>query len=384
MVHQAPFAVEQFMDQYETGVAYNMGETCCDSLSLRDIVAMHGSDAVSAQLLDTKLVYGHIRGLPELRRAIARLYDDPEVSEANVVVTNGAIGANFLALYALVNPGDHVIAVDPTYQQLSSVPGVFGATVSRFPVQMEDGYVPDMAKLRAMVEAHGTKLLIINNPNNPTGYVWENDVLAGVVALCRTHGVTILSDEVYRPLFHFTPREPVRSIVSFGYPDSVASGSMSKAFALAGIRVGWLVTKNKLFLASFYEKRDYNTISVLMLDDCVAAYALSRADEILRRNHALCQRNLDLIDEFVRTSGGLAQWVRPRGGSTCFVKVTSASSTMQLARLLVEQHRVLVVPGEVFDMPGWLRIGFGNANCAVAEGLKRLRTVLQEHAPGKA
>lgn len=376
MVVQAPFAVEQYMDKYETGIKYNMGETCVDSLTVSEVLDMAGEDHLTNKFLTTKLVYGHIKGSPELKEGIASLYNDPEITEKNIVITNGAIGGNFLALYSLVNPGDHVIAVDPTYQQLSSVPEVFGAKVHKFEVRMEDNYLPDMALLRLMIEENSAKLLIINNPNNPTGYVWENDVLAAITDLCKEFGTTLLCDEVYRPLFHFEPKEQIKSIVSFGYGNSIGSGSMSKALSLAGLRLGWLVTKNNEFLAQFYEKRDYNMISVLMLDDMVAAVALQNKDKILQRGHDICEANLALIEKFVAESNGAVEWIRPRGGSTCFLKINSAKSTMDLATNLAEEHGVLVVPGEVFGKPGWFRIGFGNSTSDVAGGLSVLAKVL--------
>lgn len=370
MVVQPAFAVEQYMDKYEENIKYNLGETCVESLTMGEILDEESRAKIVSKLLDTQLTYGHIRGSPELKTAIAALYDDLEITGENIVVTNGAIGGNFLAFYSIVNAGDHVIVVDPSYQQLSSVPGVFGAKVEPFEIKLEDNYLPDLDLLRSMVAQNHTKLLVINNPNNPTGYVWENETLLAIVEICREHNVTLLCDEVYRPLFH---QSQAKSIVSFGYDNTISSGSMSKAFSLAGLRLGWLVSRNTDLIDGFWEKRDYNTISVLVVDDIMATAALQNREKILVRNHELCKKNLDRIEEFIAQSSGAFLWLRPQGGSTCFVRLNKNVSTMAMAVELAEKHGVLVVPGEVFGKPGWLRIGFGNN----AEGLSKGLDVMQ-------
>lgn len=380
MVAQEPFAVEQFMDKYETNITYNLGETCVDSLTMNDILASlpdsKREDAVKA-FLDTKLTYGHIRGSPKLRHLIAALYKDEEITAENVVVTNGAIGANFLAFYSLVNPGDHILVVEPSYQQLSSVPKIFGGSVEPFEIRLQDKYLPDLKRLEDQVSTNMTKLLVINNPNNPTGAVWENDTLGAVVEICRKYNVTIMCDEVYRPLFHTDGGSKIKSIVSFGYNNTISTSSMSKAYSLAGLRLGWIITKNKKYLEAFLEKRDYNTISVSILDDAMATVALENVDTILSRSHRICQINLGHIDRFIAESKGAALWVRPRGGSTCFIRLNKKINTMQLAEDLAQKHRTLIVPGEVFGNPGWLRVGFGNSETDVREGLRVLLDFLQ-------
>ncbi|KAM9899330.1 hypothetical protein OXX79_005788 [Metschnikowia pulcherrima] len=381
MVKQEPFAVEQFMDKHETGIIYNMGETCVDSLTIPEIIGSDKSASakIAQDLLSTKLTYGHIKGSPELREGIAALYEGSGITADDVVVTNGAIAANFLCFYTLVYPQDHVIVVAPSYQQLSSVPKMFGGNVDLFHVRSEDSYKPRLDLLRSMIAGNDTKLLVINNPNNPTGFVWENDILAEIVALCKQYDVTILCDEVYRPLYHFEAKETVKSIVSFGYDKTISTGSMSKAFSLAGLRVGWIVTKNADFSKGFWEKRDYNTISVSMLDDYVASIALQNVDGILERNHAICQKNLEFLQAFVDNNHEKVSWVRPRGGSTCFMKLDIGITSMEFAEELIAKYKTLVVPGEVFGSEGWLRIGFGNSTHDIEEGIKCLEKLLKKY-----
>lgn len=369
------------MDKYEEDISHNMGETCVESLTLNEVVAFAGEDvreSVRGKLFETQLTYGNIRGSPELKQQIVELYDDPTLTTEHVVITNGAIGANFLTFYAVVNPEDHVVVVTPSYQQLELVPEMFGATVECWPMDMSNEYAPDLEWLeRTFAEKH-TKLLVINNPNNPTGFVWETPVLERIAALCDKFDVTLMCDEVYRPLFHFAGGSKVKLAIALGHDKTLVTGSMSKAFSLAGIRLGWIVTKHAPFLQSIYEKRDYNTISVSTLDDAVATVALKYRSGILRRNLAICGENLEIIDNLVKKSDGRISWVKPRGGSTCFIKLNNVSDTMTLASSLAEKERLLVVPGEVFDMPGWLRIGFGNDTRHVQAGSKILDRIVNE------
>ncbi|QFZ28753.1 putative capreomycidine synthase [Clavispora lusitaniae] len=375
---QEPFAVEQFMDKYESDITYNLGETCVESISINDLlqdVSPAEKENFVSKLLASKLTYGHIRGSPELRDKIAQLYGDSSITREHVIITNGAIGANFLAFYALVNPGDHVIVVDPTYQQLSSVPAMFGAIVDKLIVEPSTGYLPDLKWLESTISQNKTKMLVINNPNNPTGYVWDDSTLQAIIAICQRHCVTLYSDEVYRPLFH--TGSPASSAVTLAEDGVIVSGSMSKAFSLAGLRLGWLVTRNKSALNAFYEKRDYNTISVSVLDDACALLALQNADKLLLRNHNICEKNLSMIKNFVKHNNDKVSWIEPRGGSTCFLRLNNYETTMELAQTLAVTSKVLVVPGEVFGYPGWIRVGFGNSTSDVEGGLAILSKHLQ-------
>lgn len=382
MVKQEDFAVEQYMDKYEKYVKYNMGETCCYSLSIDEINELAGGDAndvssLSQDLLLTRLTYGHITGSPELKNAITNLYQGTGLTSDGIVVTNGAIGANFLSFYGIVDKGDHVVVVDPTYQQLSSVPKMFGGNVDLFELKYEDQYQPDLAKLDKLVTPN-TKLVVINNPNNPTGVVWGDDILSQIVDICSKNDTYLLCDEVYRPLYHSVDHSP-SSILSFGYEKAISTSSISKAFSLAGLRLGWIATNDSHLVREFLSKRDYNTISISIIDDKLATYALNHYEKILEKNYKLCQENLEVIDKYINESKGLLEWIRPQGGSTCFIKVNKKDiDTYKLACDLAEKEGVLLVPGEVFNHRGYLRVGFGNSKEDLEVGFPILQKYLEQ------
>ncbi|THW82424.1 putative aminotransferase [Aureobasidium pullulans] len=235
-----------YMDDYENECKYNLAETCCASVSLNDLKGF--ANAPDSEVVDfsQKQVYGAIRGSDALRKSIARTHSDATaapIESSQLLVTNGAIQANYLALYTLIAPGDHVICQYPTYQQLYTIPESFGAEVDLWRSKPDEQWKLDLEELRSLIKPN-TKLIIINNPQNPTGAVQSLQTLQSLVDIAREHDITIHSDEVYRPLFHSVQEVPP-SIVSLGYEKCYATGSMSKAYSLAGIRLGWITSPSQ-------------------------------------------------------------------------------------------------------------------------------------------
>lgn len=399
MVKIEPFQVEQWMDRYETtpGVI-NTAETCVASVSLDELVSL--SEDKDAKLLDFSrpLTYGPIRGSDELRQRVAELLSrgaSTALPAENVLITQGAIGANFLLLYTLVGPGDHVVCVYPTYEQLYAVPAHLGAEVSLWKLKPENNYVPDAGELAALVKSN-TKLIILNNPNNPTGSVIPRPILEDIVALAQAQDITVLSDEVYSPLFHSLPATeqppPPPSILSLGYAKTVATGSMSKAFALAGIRLGWVASRDPHIIDALASARDYTTISVSQLDDQVASYALSPAvlPSLLARNEGIAATNLGLLEAFVRRYGAVCSWVRPRAGTTALVQFRNKKGDGEpvddeaFVLDLLEKTKVLFLPASVCfgggrDFRGCVRIGYACHTSVLREGLEKLGAYVEQY-----
>ncbi|KAK1829474.1 pyridoxal phosphate-dependent transferase [Podospora conica] len=390
MVKIPPFEVEQWMDRLETtpGVL-NIAETCAASVSIDDLMAMSTDKAAPSPLsLSTKMTYGEIKGSTKLRQNVAAMFNSSALPDTtplgpdNILITQGAIAANFLLLYTLIGAGDHVICVYPTYQQLYSVPESLGAEVSLWKLKPENDYIPDPTELQSLLKPN-TKMIIINNPNNPTGSTTPSSVLSAIVSFAKAHSLLILSDEVYHPLYHSHPSPPP-SILAFNYPLAIATGSMSKAFALAGLRLGWIASHNPALLAAAASARDYTTISVSQLDDAVAAYALSPAvlPGLLARNMALARTNLALLDAFVERYKGVVEWVRPTGGTTAFIKFKKGKGGVAVddAGFVMEvlgEVNVLFMPGKACfgrgeDFGGFVRIGYVSETEVLREGLERL------------
>ncbi|MFA4966049.1 MAG: aminotransferase class I/II-fold pyridoxal phosphate-dependent enzyme [Thermoleophilia bacterium] len=363
-MHIEPFAVEQWMNAHETTARWNIAETCVHPLRVDELLRLGGeADETLKRLLATRLTYGHITGSPELRGAIAALYG-AAVSAADVLVAGGAIAANFLVHFALVAPGDGVVCVTPTYQQLHSVPEALGAQVRLLPLRPEDGYLVDVDELRSLVDER-TRLIVINNPNNPTGSLMGEGRLREIVAVARSCGAYLHCDEVYRYLEHETGAT-APSVVDL-YDRGISTGSMSKTFSLAGLRTGWVVAPPEV-LERCLEVRDYTTISCGVLDDALAAMALTAREALLARSLAIVRENVELLDAWVRAEPRL-HCVRPRAGTTALVRYDQALPSEQLCQGLFDFNGAFVVPGACFGQEGTFRVGYACAREVLVGGL---------------
>lgn len=382
------------MDKYElTPGVLNIAETCAASISIDDLVNLSEDPNLPPPVsTSTKLTYGHIRGSPALRERLASLYSArtaSPLSSESILLTRGAIEANFLLLYALIGPGDHVVCVHPTYQQLYSVPQSLGAEVSLWKLHKEKKYVPDLEELKGLVKDN-TKMIIINNPNNPTGATIPKSVLQGLIDFAKEKNIIILSDEVYRPLFHgisVVDAEFPPSMISMPYEKIIVTGSLSKVYSLAGIRVGWIACKDKAIVEAIAEARHYTTISVSQLDDQVASFALSPSviHALLARNIKLARTNVALLEAFVNEHSSNASWVKPTGGSTAFIKFESKREPVEDVQFcvdVIEKTKVMFVPGSKCfgeEYKGYVRIGFVCETEVLKESLQKLGGYVREY-----
>jgi aspartate/methionine/tyrosine aminotransferase len=364
------FGVEIWMNRWENTCRYNLAETCVESITVEQLLVLAGldRDALLGQLLPMRLTYGAIEGTERLRAAIAALYET--VTPDDVLVAHGAIGANHLAYHALLDPGDIVVSIVPTYQQHTSIPESLGAEVRPLHLREERGWLPDPDELRAL--ATGAKLIALVNPNNPTGSLLDEGALREIAAIARHEGAWIVADEVYRG----TDQEGAgtsRSLVDL-YERTVGVGSMSKAFSLAGLRLGWVIAPSEV-LEAVSRHRDYSVISVGMVDDLLASIALEARDALLARNRAIVRENLATLDAWV-TAEPLISYVRPRSGTTALLRYESSLPSESLCLRLLETEGVLLTPGSALDAEGYLRIGYANNPTILREGLSRTSAFL--------
>ncbi|MBX9454148.1 MAG: aminotransferase [Mesorhizobium sp.] len=357
------FGVEIWMNRHENHCRYNLAETCVESLTVAELLSLAGKpNSVLDDLLPMKLTYGAIEGSARLREAIAGLYENRSAGE--VLVAHGAIGANALVYAALVEPGDRVVSIVPTYQQHVSIPESLGAEVLTLALRAEDGYAPDLDALRRLA-GDRAKLIVFANPNNPTGALMERSTLEEVVRIAEGCGAWVLADEVYRGL----DQQGEGSTVSVAdlYDRGISTGSMSKAFSLAGLRLGWIAARRDL-LEAVSIHRDYNTISVGMIDDLLAAIALESRDAVLVRNRAIVRENLEMLDAWVADEPSIS-WVKPRSGTTVLLRYTHEMDSEAFCTRLLEETGVLFTPGSALGAEGTVRIGYANNPRILREGL---------------
>ncbi len=359
-----PFGVEEWMNRWETLAVNNIAETCVDSLTLFELLEMSGrTEEIMAGLLGTRLTYGDIKGSEKLRGLVSGLYDN--IGPDSILMMNGGSAANFLALFTLVEPGNRVISVWPTYQQLTSIPEAFGARVDILELRPDNSWLPDMDELEKMAKS-GVDLICINNPNNPTGALMDGAMLERIAGIARQHGAWVLCDEAYRGLVH----EPGITVPSMAdiYEKGVVTGSFSKVFSLAGLRSGWMAGPED-FIAEAFTRRDYTTISCGPLTDPLAVVALENREKIMARNLGIIRESLSILEEWVN-SEELFHWVKPRAGTTAFVGYDFDMPSDEFCVDLLGTTGTFLLPGKCFGIEKRFRIGYAYGTEALRRGLE--------------
>ncbi|EOH80798.1 MULTISPECIES: aminotransferase [Enterococcus] len=366
-----PFKVEMWMNEHEDKAIFNTGETCVDSLSMDELFEIVGLDKYETlnTLTQRRLTYGHIFGNPKFKKGISSLYQT--INEDDITTTHGAIGANHLVLYSLVEPEDEVVAVLPTYQQLYSIPASFRATVKQHVLTPENNFLPNIAELKKQV-SQKTKLIILNNPNNPSGSLMDLEMLKEIIEIAKAADAYILSDETYRGLTQADVESP--SIADL-YEKGISVSSMSKVWSLAGLRLGWIATRNKAALEQCLLHRDHNTISCGMIDEELAAIALANKELILARNRKIIQDNLVILDEWVAKEPHIS-YVKPQAGTVTLLYYDFDRSSRDLCLDLIDNHGLLFTPGDCFEFESCVRIGYGCKTEELIAGLNKFSEYL--------
>lgn len=358
-----PFAVKEWMNAYEMGARYNIAETCVDSVSLNELFAITGENREEflAALSDLRLTHGDIYGSPALHEGICKLYRTLRPDE--IVLTHGAAGANHHVFCSLISARDRVVSIMPTYQQLYSIPASIGADVAIMNLRQENGYLPDLDELRTLVTPD-TKMICINNPNNPTGALMSRELLEQIIEIARSADAYILCDEVYR---HLTQTDEwCESIVDL-YEKGISVSSMSKVFSLAGLRMGWIATHDQAALKAFLSHRDYNLISCGIFDDAIAAVALRHSDKMLARNRQIVRENLAILDTWIQAHPHF-HYTKPQAGTTALVYYDFDIPSYEFCEKMYHQTGAFVTPGDCFEQPHSMRIGYACAAQTLRDG----------------
>ena len=359
------FKVERWMNDYETKCKYNLAETCIDSLTVREIIEMAGLDVTEYmnELADTRLTYSYIGGSPELLDGIASLYSDL-IEPKHIIPMHGAIGANHHILMTLIDPSDNMVSVMPTYQQHYSIPESIGAEVRILNLNLENHFLPDIDKLKDLVDEN-TKMITMNSPNNPSGSLIPKDVMEQVIEVARSVDAYVLCDEVYRGISE--DGSYMYSVADL-YEKGISIGSMSKSWSMAGVRLGWIVTRDMDLIHRCHERRDYDTISCGVIDDKLAALALANKDKIIERNRAILNTNRQILDDWVNATPEV-YYQRPVAGTTALVYYKKDMPSRELCDRLINETGVLFTPGECFEMEGSVRIGYAFDSKVLQKGL---------------
>jgi len=372
-----PFSMERMQSTYENQVEFNLSESGVHPLRLGDLL---DDQSVRDAMMTERLRYTQSNGTAALRELIASHY--PGATPAHVQVTNGGAEANYIAMWNLVEPGNEIVFMVPSYMQMWGLARAFGGAVKEWPLAPPDAsrqdagrWQMDLQGLERLVHDR-TKLIIICNPNNPTGARFDRADLDRVAAIAERHGAWILSDEVYRG----SERDGRETPSMWGRTDRViVTSGLSKAYGLPGLRIGWVVGPPTL-VASLWSYHDYTTIAPGALNDFLARQALdpARRGRILARTRRILNDNFPIMAEWLDRHGRLFSYAAPDAGAIVYVRYRHDVNSTELVDRLRERKSVLIVPGDHFGMDRYLRIGYGEEPEYLRQGLTRLHDLLVE------
>jgi aspartate/methionine/tyrosine aminotransferase len=355
--------IEQFCARYEFNVKYLLSSSDCESLGMDELLGMAAPE--SHALWDgLKLGYTESQGHPLLRTEAAKLYERIPADNVLIAAPEEAI---FVAMHTLLQPGEHVIAVSPTYQSLYEIALSLGCHVSPWSLQSTHvDWALDINQLERSITAK-TRLLVLNFPNNPTGYLPTHREFDDILALARQHNLTIFSDEMYR-LLESDPGLRLPSVAD-AYENGIALSGLSKSFAMPGLRIGWLASQRRDLVPRWLAFKDYTTICNSAPSEILGIIALQNIQQIVQRNLDIIRENTGLTAAFLAQHSDKFACHLPKAGSIAFPEWRGPGTVEQLAQNLLEQQGVMIVPGHLFDVPGnYFRIGLGRRNFGTALG----------------
>ena len=364
------------MTRHETHVRYDIAESGILPLTVNDLLAFEPAESREStrdRLLELPLGYSEARGTETLRRQLAATYSRGDAE--HILVTTGAIEANFLLFNVLLDAGDHVIAPYPAYQQLYTVPQAIGCDVSLWHVGPETGYRYDVAALERLVTPR-TRVIIVNTPHNPTGAMLPPDAARRVYELGREVGATVIGDEAYRWLA-VPDGEPFASPMFDLGETGVSVGTLSKPFGLPGLRIGWIAGPPDL-IRRCWGMRDYISLSPGKLNDALAQLAMTHRDRIVDRNRRIIEANLATAGRWMADRADFMSWTPPRGGLLALLKYDLPIASLELADRLATEYSVMLAPGSAFGYEHHLRLGIGQRPDIFEAGLRETAKCLEE------
>lgn len=360
------FALEVYLGEHEFTAQHHLTASDAESLTLNELLD-YASEAQRKAFGELTLGYTPTWGGEDLRRAIAATYD--MIDESHVLVCSGAQEAMFWAMQLLVGPGDHAIVTVPNYQSMESVTIATGADVSGLALWSGDGsslrWSLDLDRLSSLLRPN-TKMVAVNFPNNPTGFVPDDKTWRELVELCEERGIWLFSDEVYRGLeLDVSKRLPQAVDLS---SSAISLNVLSKAYGLPGLRIGWVACRDRVLLQLLERAKHYTTICNAGISEFLATLVLQNSEAITARNRAIMQDNLPFLEAMMRRCEGIVEWTPPDGGCVSFPRYLGADGVEAFAQSLVKERSAVVLPSSIYSsqllaVPAdRFRIGIGRAN----------------------
>ena len=367
-----PFVMERFMSKFEQEVDYNLSESGVHPILLSEL--LNDDPEAIQDLLATDLNYPHVNGIPALRQNIAGMYQG--AGPDNVLVTVGAIEANYISVRTLLSPGDEIVVMVPNYMQIWGVAKNHQYHLKTFPLLEEKGWAPDLDALQNAVTPQ-TRLIAVCNPNNPTGRILTLDEMDAIIRIADSVGAWILADEVYSGAERLTDKQ---SPSFYGrYDMVVATGSMSKAYGMPGLRIGWLVGPPDT-VDQIWARHEYVTISATMLSNKLAARALSPEVRpgLLQRTRSYIRKGYPILQNWIDQHPETFSLTPPEAAAIAFMRYQLEINSSTFTERLRREKSVLIVPGDHFGLDHFVRVSFGLPEKTLVPALERIQALIME------
>ncbi len=364
----APALLENWLRDYYFTTEIDISGSGVEDFSLAEIRKHVG---ITQQELDNLVFHDSPSlGCMGLRQAIAR--NCGSTNPERVMATNGSSEAIFLVMNALLQPGDKVIVLDPSYHSLIHIAESIGCQIERWHLRFEQQFVPNIEELKSLVTPD-TRMVIVNFPHNPTGVSVSVETQKEIIDIVASVEAYLVWDAAFAELTHTNPPLPDASLL---YDKAISTGTLSKAYGLPGLRVGWCLASTEV-LERCVQLRDYTTLALSPLVELIAQRVIQKADNLLNIRLPQIRTNLEIVAEWVDQNKEFVKWVRPQGGVTTFLYFPDIPDIETFCHYLVNSCGVLVVPGTCFYHPNYVRLGFGGSTVKLKEGLSRISTLLK-------
>lgn len=367
-MHLKEFSVETWMTEHEGSCQYNLADTCIKAMSLRELESLTHEDIIN-HIYDIPLDYGPIQGSQELKDAILTLYKTGD--HDNLAITRGAVNANQHVMDTILEPGDHIVALTPGYEQFYTYPASLGCDYTLIQLQEEKQWEPSIEDFKEAINDR-TKMIILNAPNNPTGTIIKQDLMEQLIAYCQRRSIYILVDEIYKGINPQAYCDSVSDLYELG----ITTSSLAKIYSFAGLRLGW-IKANKELIKQINFRRDYTMISTGAIDDYLTCVVLRHKEEVLKRSRDIVSKNIAILKDYLAAEP-LVSCVIPQDGTVAFLHYHAPIDSKTLCEELQAKCGVFFVPGACFDQEYYLRFGFTQDPHIIKQGLSLLSAYLHE------
>ena len=364
-----PFLLDAWLDQYEHDIEFNLAASTGPTWTVNDILALADNET-RHRFLNHKLVYSRPAGADSLREAIAEMQGVPLEC---VQITTGASEALVALMWLAAQPGVNVIIPLPGFTTFSALPESLGIETRFYRVRRENGFRIDPDEIKRLADSN-TKLILINSPHNPTGATIGDEEMEALHDFTAERGIQLVSDEVYHPIYH---GRQTKSAARLSHATVISD--LSKAFSIAGVRTGWMIEHNAQRRQQYWTARAYFSISNTTTGEILSEIAIRKRDVVLGKTQEFATRNLALLDRFMADSRDVLGWIPPRGGMTAFPWLVSEENDRSFCQAATE-HGILLAPGDCFDAPSHLRLGFAAAGGNFSNALDRFGSFVKSRS----